>query len=57
MKYRAWLKSDIARLKAMAKKHPAKWIARKLKRSEGALRQKALACDAVQRTAPHAGLP
>ena len=38
---REWTKSDIRELKSLAKKVPARQIARKLRRSEGAVRQKA----------------
>jgi hypothetical protein len=41
-KRREWTKGDVRELKAMAKKKtPAKTIARSLKRTEGATRQKA----------------
>jgi len=40
---REWTKSDIRELKSMAKTVPARQIARRLRRSEGAVRQKALA--------------
>jgi hypothetical protein len=38
---REWTRSDVRELKSMAKKVPARQIARKLRRSEGAVRQKA----------------
>jgi len=38
---REWTKSDVRELKSLAKKVPARQIARKLRRSEGAVRQKA----------------
>ncbi len=38
---REWTRSDVRELKSMAKKAPARQIARKLRRSEGAVRQKA----------------
>jgi len=38
---REWTKSDVRQLKSLAKKVPARQIARKLRRSEGAVRQKA----------------
>ena len=38
---REWTKSDIRELKSLARKVPARQIARKLRRSEGAVRQKA----------------
>jgi hypothetical protein len=38
---REWTKTDVRELKALARKMPAKQIARKLRRSEGAVRQKA----------------
>jgi hypothetical protein len=38
---REWTKSDVRQLKSLAKKVPASQIARKLRRSEGAVRQKA----------------
>ena len=42
-KRRAWTKEDVRELKALAKaKTPAAKIARRFKRTEGALRQKAL---------------
>ena len=37
---REWTKSDIRELKSLAKKVPARQVARKLRRSEGAVRQK-----------------
>jgi hypothetical protein len=40
---REWTKSDVRELKSLAKKVPARQIARKLRRSEGAVRQKAFA--------------
>ena len=40
-KRRDWTKSDVRELKSLAKKVPARQIARKLRRSEGAVRQKA----------------
>jgi hypothetical protein len=42
-KRREWTKSDVRELKSLAKKVPARQIARKLRRSEGAVRQKAFA--------------
>ena len=36
---REWTKSDIRELKSLAKKVPARQVARKLRRSEGAVRQ------------------
>jgi len=43
IKRRAWSKEDVRELKSLAKaKTPATKIARKFKRTEGALRQKAL---------------
>jgi hypothetical protein len=38
---REWTKSDVRELKSLAKTIPARKIARKLRRSEGAVRQKA----------------
>ena len=38
---REWTKSDVRELKSLAREVPAKKIARKLRRSEGAVRQKA----------------
>jgi len=38
---REWTKSDVRQLKSLAKKVPARKIASKLRRSEGAVRQKA----------------
>ena len=38
---REWTKTDIRELKSLARKVPARQIARKLQRSEGAVRQKA----------------
>jgi hypothetical protein len=38
---REWTASDVRQLKSLAKKVPARQIARKLRRSEGAVRQKA----------------
>ncbi len=38
---REWTKSDVRELKSLGKKVPAGQIARKLRRSEGAVRQKA----------------
>ena len=38
---REWTKSDVRELKSLARKAPARQIARKLRRSEGAVRQKA----------------
>jgi hypothetical protein len=38
---REWTKSDVRELKSLARKVPARQIARKLRRSEGAVRQKA----------------
>jgi hypothetical protein len=38
---REWTKNDVRELKSLARKMPAKQIARKLRRSEGAVRQKA----------------
>ncbi len=38
---REWTKSDVRELKSLARKVPARQIARNLKRSEGAVRQKA----------------
>jgi hypothetical protein len=38
---REWTKSDVRELKSLAKTVPARRIARKLRRSEGAVRQKA----------------
>jgi len=38
---REWTRSHVRDLKSMAKKVPARQIARKLRRSEGAVRQKA----------------
>jgi hypothetical protein len=38
---REWTRSDVRELRSMAKKVPARQIARKLRRSEGAVRQKA----------------
>ncbi len=38
---REWTKSDVRELKSLAKKVPARQIARRLRRSEGAVRQKA----------------
>lgn len=44
IKRRAWTKEDIRELKALARqKVPAPKIARRFKRTEGAIRQKALA--------------
>jgi hypothetical protein len=40
---REWTKSDVRELKSLAKTVPARQIARKLRRSEGAVRQKAFA--------------
>jgi hypothetical protein len=40
---REWTKSDVRELKSLAKKVSARQIARKLRRSEGAVRQKAFA--------------
>jgi hypothetical protein len=43
IKRRAWTKEDVRELKTLAKaKTPAAKIARRFKRTEGALRQKAL---------------
>jgi hypothetical protein len=43
VKRRAWSKEDVRELKSLAKaKTPAAKIARRFKRTEGALRQKAL---------------
>jgi hypothetical protein len=43
VKRRAWSKQDVRELKSLAKaKTPAAKIARRFKRTEGALRQKAL---------------
>jgi hypothetical protein len=39
--FRFWVQSDVRELKSLAKKVPARQIARKLRRSEGAVRQKA----------------
>ena len=36
-----WTRTDVRELKSMAKTVPARQIARKLRRSEGAVRQKA----------------
>ena len=38
---REWTKTDIRELKSLARKVPARQIARRLRRSEGAVRQKA----------------
>ena len=38
---REWSKQDVRELKALARTTPARVIARKLKRTEGAVRQKA----------------
>jgi hypothetical protein len=38
---REWTRSDVRELKSLAKTVPARRIARKLRRSEGAVRQKA----------------
>jgi hypothetical protein len=38
---REWTRTDVRELKSMAKTVPARQIARKLRRSEGAVRQKA----------------
>jgi hypothetical protein len=38
---REWTKTDIRALKSLAKRVPARQIARRLRRSEGAVRQKA----------------
>ena len=38
-----WEKTDVSFLKRNAGKHPALWIAKRLKRTEGATRQKAFA--------------
>jgi hypothetical protein len=40
---RPWIASDVRQLKTMAKKTSVREIARKLRRTEGAVRQKALA--------------
>jgi hypothetical protein len=39
---RPWLKEDVRLLKSMARKEPASKIAKALKRTEGATRQKAM---------------
>jgi hypothetical protein len=38
---REWTRGDVRELKSLAKKVPARQIARRLRRSEGAVRQKA----------------
>jgi hypothetical protein len=47
---REWTKSDIRELKSLAKKVPARQVARKLRRSEGAVRQKAFVLGTSLRT-------
>ena len=52
-KRRAWTAQDVRELKSLARqKTPAAQIARKLKRTEGATRQKALTLDVSLNSRP-----